>query len=110
MIEYIYYLICPIEKTVKYVGKSKNPKTRYKQHISKLDRLNTEKKQWLLNLFAKNLLPEIIIVEKCVENGREREQFHVDKNKNTILNIHNPKKGEKSIPNRYPKNVKYGKK
>jgi hypothetical protein len=47
-------------------------------------------------LKEKNLLPYLKIIEEIEINGREREQIHVEKNKATILNIHNPKKGMKS--------------
>ena len=43
MIEYIYALVDPITKDVKYVGKSKKPKSRYTQHIKKLDKTGTPK-------------------------------------------------------------------
>ena len=97
MSEFIYYLICPLTNEVKYVGKSKDPKKRYKQHINKLDKQETPKKKWLEILFEKKLLPIMKIVEE-VENGkgREREQFYCELNNKTILNIHNPEKGAKS--------------
>jgi len=97
MKEFIYYLICPIDKKVKYVGKTKNPKTRYNQHIKKLDKQMTPKRQWLEMLFSKKLLPKIEIVEQFNGDARHLEQKHVDLNKETILNIHNPKKGKKSF-------------
>ncbi len=101
--EYIYYLICPIDKTVKYVGKSKDPQKRYKQHITKLDRLMTPKRLWLEDLFRKGLKPICRVVEDCVGDAREREHYHVELNKKTVLNIHRPKKGEKSFSGKYPK-------
>ena len=109
MIEYIYYLICPKTKEVKYVGKTKNPKKRYFQHIKKLDRSMTKKRIWLEMLFSENLAPILKIVEKCENgNGREREQHHVTLNKETTLNIHNPEKGAKSIIGMHPKSKNYG--
>lgn len=102
--EYIYYLICPIDNVVKYVGKTKNVKRRYNTHVKKLDKGNTLKKQWLLKLFEKNLMPICKVVEECDSNARDREQYHVDLNYDTILNIHNPSKGVKSIK----KNINYG--
>lgn len=101
---HVYYLLDPITKDVKYVGMSKNPKRRYRQHISKLDKLMTDKRKWLEGLFEKKLLPEIKIVGSydSEKEGREMEQQHVTMNKNTILNIHNPGKGRKSFK-RYPK-------
>lgn len=95
--EFIYYLICPISKKVKYVGKSKNPKSRYNQHIKKLDKQLTPKREWLENLFSKKLIPILQVIEEINEtNAREREQFHLNKNIDTALNIHNPEKGAKS--------------
>jgi predicted GIY-YIG superfamily endonuclease len=96
MKEYVYYLICPIDKKVKYVGKTKKPKTRYNQHIKKLDKQLTPKRRWLEFLFSKNLVPKLVIVEEIEGDARILEQKHVDLNKETILNIHNPEKGMKS--------------
>lgn len=96
MKEYIYYLICPIEKTVKYVGKSKYPKTRYNQHLKKLDIQLTPKRKWLELLISQNKKPILKIVEEVEIGARDLEQKHVEINKKTILNIHNPAKGIKS--------------
>jgi hypothetical protein len=78
-----------------YVGCTKNPENRYKQHISKLDKWMTPKRKWLELLFEKGLKPEMKVVEECIDNGREIEQFHVYLHQNTITNIHNPEKGMK---------------
>src|SRR5690606_31050931 len=93
---YIYALICPIEKVVKYIGNTKNPKSRYWQHVKKLDRQMTPKRIWLESLFKKNLLPEIQILAECETGDREMEQHYVNLHKATTLNIHNPEKGAKS--------------
>lgn len=96
MNDFIYYLIDPITNVVKYVGKSKKPKTRYSQHIKKLDKSMTPKKRWLLGLFEEGLKPRLQIVKECDGDGREDEQEHCNLHQNTILNIHNPAKGVKS--------------
>jgi predicted GIY-YIG superfamily endonuclease len=90
---HVYYLVDPRNNEVKYVGKTKNPKSRYKQHITKLDKTMTPKKQWLMELFAKGLQPKMIIAETVNGEGRIEEQAHLDKHKSTALNIHNPGKG-----------------
>jgi hypothetical protein len=97
MKEFVYYLICPIDKKVKYVGKTKKPKSRYNQHIKKLDKQLTPKREWIELLFSKNLLPILKIVEEFEGDARHLEQKHVDLNIETILNIHNPEKGKKSF-------------
>jgi predicted GIY-YIG superfamily endonuclease len=95
---YIYGLFCPVEKTIKYVGKSKNLKKRYQQHIRKLDKQFTPKRKWLESLFEKKLLPILKILDESENeiDARKLEQFYCNENKNTILNIHNPEKGAKS--------------
>ena len=95
---YIYYLQDPRNNEVKYVGATKNPKTRYKQHIKKLDKTPTPKKRWLISLFALGLNPKMKIVDKSdnERDARELEQHHLDINYTTALNIHNPRKGAKS--------------
>lgn len=96
MKEYVYYLICPIDNEVKYVGKSKKPKSRYNQHIKKLDKQLTPKRKWIEMLFSKSLLPTLKVVEEFEGDARHLEQKHVEINEKTILNIHNPGKGIKS--------------
>jgi len=106
MKEYIYYLVCPIDGEVKYVGKTKHPETRYKQHVKKLDKTLTLKRKWLEMLHSKHLQPIMKVVEEVdSEDARGREQYHVTLNEATTLNIHNPDKGRKSIKGRYPKHV-----
>jgi len=93
---YVYYLIDPRTKEVKYVGKTKNPPSRYKQHITKLDKTMTPKKRWLLELRSKGLMPKMIIAQEVNGEGRDEEQYHLNRHKDTALNIHNPEKGAKS--------------
>lgn len=101
MKEYIYYLICPIDNVVRYVGKTKNVKRRYHQHLTKLDKSMTPKRKWLEMLFSKKLKPKCIIVEIVDGDGRTEEQAHVLKNIKTIYNIHNPGKGESVIESNF---------
>lgn len=96
MSEYVYGLVCPIDETVKYVGKSKNPKKRYQQHLKKLDKQMTPKRKWLENLASKNLSPRLLILSEIDGDAREEEQKYLDAFSDTTLNIHNPKKGAKS--------------
>lgn len=93
---HVYYLIDPRTNEVKYVGKTKNPKSRYKQHITKLDKTMTPKKRWLLELRSKGLQPKMIIAQTVNGDGRQEEQYHLNKHKGTALNIHNPEKGAPS--------------
>lgn len=97
---YIYYLIDPINEVVRYVGNSKNPKSRFKQHLRDAEkRQNTKKQKWIKQLKAKQLLPNIEIVEKTEDKEKARilEEMHVIKNIQTIYNIHMPGKGSLSV-------------
>jgi group I intron endonuclease len=65
---YIYGLKCPTKNVVRYVGKSKNPKRRYSQHLShpKASRYeNIHLYRWLAKLLRESIKPELIIFEEC---------------------------------------------
>lgn len=96
MKEYVYALICPIDGCVRYVGKTKSLKSRYNQHIKKLDKQATPKRIWLEMLFSKKLLPKMEVLVAVDGDARTEEQRFLDKHKETAFNIHNPEKGAKS--------------
>lgn len=96
---YIYNLIDPISGIVRYVGKTKNPKNRYKQHLKDAEKKqNTEKQKWIKELKLKHMTPKMIIVKE-IENeeiARTEEEKEVIKHIKTVFNIHMPGKGSKS--------------
>jgi hypothetical protein len=61
---YIYILIDPRDESVRYVGKSNNPKKRYPQHINEAKLKNNKKANWLKSLSSKSLLPELVIIDE----------------------------------------------
>lgn len=65
---YIYGLLDPRTNQIRYVGKSKNPARRYKEHIKK-DKYNPYKDAWTSQLKAVGLLPELRIFEHA--EGRD---------------------------------------
>ena len=89
----IYYLICPIDKKVRYVGKSTKAKQRFKDHIKDFGE-TTGKKQWILKLKNKGLVPILKIIQETdnEEKARELEHLHVIRNISTIYNIFQPAK------------------
>lgn len=61
----VYGLVCPIEKTLKYVGCSTNPSLRYREHILCAvlsGAWDDEKSKWICGLLGKQMMPEIIII------------------------------------------------
>jgi len=91
---YIYMLICPIEQKVRYVGSSKNPKNRFRQHIKDAQKNRTQKQKWILSLKARMDLPIMKIVNKCDDDifalklEEETMLLHID----DVYNIHMPDK------------------
>jgi len=100
MIYYIYALICPITKDIRYIGKTKHPKSRYNQHLKDAEKRNkTEKQKWIIKLKSKNMKPLLQIIDKT-ENEKEArilEEKTVIANINTVFNIHMPGKGSLSV-------------
>lgn len=85
---FIYYLKCPIDNKVKYVGKCANPLYRYNIHLS--DVFSKEKSDWISMLLKKNLKPILEVVQMCVTDfASEVETEHIilnSKNGNILFN------------------------
>ena len=102
--KYIYLLIDPLSSVVRYVGASKNPKSRYRQHIR--DAVSKSKKgkptikqQWIQGLIALGLQPRLKIIAKTEDDKKARalEEKTVIKHINTVYNLHMPGKGSLSV-------------
>lgn len=65
MKNYIYCLSHPITNEVVYIGKTKNPKKRYKDHCRKdKNRYATKLSMWKHKLFLENLKPSFFIIDE----------------------------------------------
>lgn len=86
MLFYVYFLLDPISKEVKYVGCTKNPATRLSGHLSQ--RRPSKKTTWIKALTARGLKPDFQIY--CVvDTEREAgaiELQQITANVATILN------------------------
>jgi group I intron endonuclease len=74
---FIYALVDPISKKIRYIGKSNEPKKRYYQHLYRSERKRTHKECWINKLLREGLKPELIIIEECSDNWQEREKFYI---------------------------------
>lgn len=84
MTTYIYALVHPETKEIRYIGKSNNPKKRLWEH-HQLSRLKsqTHKNNWIKSLLKQGLRAEFIILEECNEtNWKEREKFYIKQTPN----------------------------
>lgn len=74
---YIYGLVDPRTKTIRYVGKSKNPFTRAKNHLAEArmkSRRGGQRLVWLRELLTAGVEPDVVILE-CVHGmWAEREK------------------------------------
>lgn len=72
--EFIYELIDPCTELVRYVGKTKNPKKRYKSHLYSSRKKRTHKECWINSLLTKGLKPVMrikTVAEKNIINECE---------------------------------------
>lgn len=80
---YIYGLKCPEKNIIRYIGKSKKPKSRYSSHLShtKAKRYdNIHLYRWIAKLLRNNLKPELVILDTCSNhNWKDREKAWISK-------------------------------
>jgi predicted GIY-YIG superfamily endonuclease len=89
---YIYTLNDPTNNNVYYVGKTNNPKNRYKQHVyeAKHTRKKTKLYQWMGQLLKNGQKPIMDIIDEVeVEQWESTEQLHINNHKNNghLLNM-----------------------
>ena len=70
---YIYTMSDPVSGLVRYVGKTKNPKQRFRKHLTS-KKLNTKSCRWIKGLKAKGLKPVFEIVDTCTESDWQQKE------------------------------------
>lgn len=85
---FIYALRNPLTDETRYVGKSKHPKQRYCEHLSKARTKKYENihlGHWINKLDRQGLKPKLEILEECGSNEwKEREKYHIANYKNLV--------------------------
>ena len=75
---WIYALIDPRDETVKYIGKSKRPKARLREHIRRTYDSNSKKCAWIRKLLKVGLKPYIkILLETNEKEYAYWEEFYI---------------------------------
>lgn len=89
----IYALRCPRQGKIRYIGKSSNVKTRYKQHLKDAG-TESYKKLWIQKLNENGLFPVLEIMDTATTEpeAREKENKHVGDHLGTVYNIFMPGK------------------
>lgn len=93
---YIYALMDPITKRIRYIGKTNNLKRRIKDHIKDCDKIGfwTPKNKWLMQLKANNLKPIIKpLLETTKEKSNEDEIRYIAKYKKILPDLTNDTDG-----------------
>jgi len=87
---FIYGLIDPNTKIIRYIGKSDMPKTRLSNHIQTSKKSKTHKSNWINSLIKNKQKPIIIILEEVKkENWEEREIYWIQKYKDDGYDVTN---------------------
>src|SRR3989344_4471150 len=90
---FIYILIDPNTKLVRYVGKSNKPKRRYYKHCSKSNK-NTHKVNWINKLLNENKKPILEIIDEVpIEDWQFWEVYWVSQFKTWGFNLTNNTNG-----------------
>ena len=97
---YIYGLVDPKTKEVKYVGLTTNPRNRFDQHYYNHQTQSRKKYEWIDSLKKENLRIEMTILEEVETSDRNvalnLEQKWMNIHKNTLLEYRHPQVLENS--------------
>jgi hypothetical protein len=84
---YVYVLVDPVDSHIKYVGSSKKPEARFREHIASSNKpehywavtRKSPKEAWISDLLTKKLKPRLWVIEECsgYENGVISEGFYI---------------------------------
>lgn len=74
---YIYGLVDPRTKEVRYIGRTRSLKYRYRSHISRSNRKKTHRDCWICSLSNLDLLPEMVVLFESI--GSWEESYEVEK-------------------------------
>lgn len=92
--DYIYALVCPIEKVIRYIGKAENPQARFVNHITtaKTGTLNHHNARWIRKLLRAGLRPELKILAEvkygeCWQDVERRFISEAVNNRARLTNI-----------------------
>lgn len=86
------YLLKDNKGTVRYVGKTNNPKSRLYSHIAEAKRKKSNRKilNWIRSLLSRNEKPVLEIIEICShENWQDREKYWISFYRKKVTNLCN---------------------
>jgi predicted GIY-YIG superfamily endonuclease len=81
---FIYVLKDPVSNEIRYVGKSNNPKERYKSHKNPAHKITTHTHNWIMMLRSKGLDPVIEIIREVPISEWKYWEKHYIKHYNNL--------------------------
>lgn len=101
---FIYALVCPITREVRYVGKATDPLKRLSFHLSKRSlKSNSPKNVWIRSLLDRELKPVLIVLQRCApENWAECERAWIVTFRMIGANITNISDGGEGVLEKTP--------
>ncbi len=99
MTVYIYGLLCPIAKQIRYIGKSINPEKRLKRHIADCYTSKYYTARWLKTLVSWGLRPSVVILHIVGddENWQEVERRFIAQGRAEGLPLTNTSAGGEGV-------------
>lgn len=102
---YIYGLVDPNDKIIRYIGLTTNPQNRYNQHYYNHQIQSKEKYEWINGLKLQNLRPEMTILETIETDDRNAalnlEQNLMDSHRETLIYYRHPQVLKNSNKGKY---------
>jgi hypothetical protein len=98
MIIYIYSLEHPLTGEVRYIGKTKNLKMRFKNHCNKLHNEKSHKRNWINSLRKEKLRPVMKIVDEVSElDWKYWEKYWIEQFRQWGFNLVNHTSGGEGL-------------
>jgi len=97
-IYYIYGLTDPLSGIIRYIGKSSNPKSRFREHFQIRENPKTHKEKWINSLIRLGLKPELIIIETTTKDQASiAEIFWIAEYRSRGFNLTNTTDGGEGV-------------
>lgn len=81
---YIYALICPISGKIRYIGKTCNPKERFRKHLSA--KKKTACSKWVFSLKERELKPLFEIIKESTKENWQADEIELIQTHPGLLN------------------------
>lgn len=75
---YIYALVDPVSRKIRYIGRTNDPQRRLQQHLGNYHRKDSYCQRWIQSVLKQGKKPRLRIIEECDEDvWRDREQYWI---------------------------------